>query len=53
MKLFRKLFETEFERNLPPHTRQWLSQRPLWYDIDLFYAAVVGCVVGILIGIIL
>lgn len=50
MKLFRKLFETEFERNLPPHTREWLYGRPLWHDSDLFIAVVLGFVVGIVIG---
>jgi len=48
-----KFFEPEWKRNLPEHTRIWLNNQPLWHDKDLFYAALVGCAVGIIIGLIL
>jgi len=36
--------------SLPAHTKAYLKNQPLWYDIDMFKAFVVGIFVGTLIG---
>jgi hypothetical protein len=35
----------------PAHVKQWMDQpKPLWYDSDMWKAGIVGCMVGILFG---
>ena len=36
--------------SLPEHTKQYLKTQPLWHDIDLAKAFVVGVLVGFFIG---
>jgi ElaB/YqjD/DUF883 family membrane-anchored ribosome-binding protein len=36
--------------SLSPSTQEYLKAQPLWHDVDMFKAAVVGAVVGFLIG---
>jgi hypothetical protein len=36
--------------SLPEHTKRYLQNQPVWYDIDLAKAAAFGFVVGLLFG---
>lgn len=41
---------TEWHDSLPEHTKEYLKTQPLWHDIDLAKAFVVGVLVGFFIG---
>jgi hypothetical protein len=36
--------------SLPAHTREYLKNQPLWHDIDLVKAGLVGFVIGLIFG---
>ncbi len=36
--------------SLPEHTKQYLDKQPVWHDRDIFKAAVVGFVIGLILG---
>ncbi len=36
--------------NLDPATQQYLDKQPVWHDRDIFKAAVVGFVIGLILG---
>lgn len=36
--------------NLPPHTKEYLKNQPVWYDSDLLKVLAIGIIVGILVG---
>jgi hypothetical protein len=36
--------------SLPQHTKEYLKKQPLWHDLDLFKAAVVGMIIGFILG---
>lgn len=38
----------------PEHIKRWMDEpRPLWYDRDLFKAAVTGFIIGLVLGLII
>jgi hypothetical protein len=39
--------------NLPEHTKQYLKSQPIWHDIDMWKAGILGAVVGFILGVIL
>jgi hypothetical protein len=41
---------TKWYDSLPEHTQEYLRNQPLWYDVDMFKAAMFGALVGFLIG---
>jgi F0F1-type ATP synthase assembly protein I len=32
--------------SLPSHTKDWLKNQPVWYDVDLFLAFIAGILLG-------
>jgi ElaB/YqjD/DUF883 family membrane-anchored ribosome-binding protein len=41
---------TNWYDSLPEHTKEYLKNQPLWHDIDLVKAGIVGLIVGFLLG---
>jgi F0F1-type ATP synthase assembly protein I len=41
---------SEWYDSLPQHTKELLKKQPLWHDRDLIKAAVVGAVIGFILG---
>jgi alpha-L-arabinofuranosidase len=41
---------TNWYDSLPEHTREYLKNQPLWHDIDLIKAGLVGFVIGLIFG---
>ena len=40
----------DWYESLDSHTKTYLDKQPLWHDSDLFKAAVIGFVLGIVLG---
>lgn len=40
----------EWYESLDPHTKAYLDKQPLWHDRDLAKAAVIGFVLGVILG---
>jgi len=36
--------------SLPVHTKEYLKRQPVWHDSDLIKAAIVGAVIGFILG---
>ena len=36
--------------SLPVHTKEWLKNQPVWYDIDLAKAFLVGIIIGLILS---
>jgi hypothetical protein len=36
--------------SLPAHTKKYLEKQPVWHDRDIFKAAVVGFIIGLILG---
>ena len=41
---------SQWYNDLPESTREYLKKQPLWHDSDLIKAAVVGAVIGFILG---
>jgi len=41
---------TNWYDSLPEHTREYLKNQPVWHDIDLVKAGLVGFVIGLIFG---
>jgi hypothetical protein len=39
--------------NLPSHTKTWLKNQPVWHDIDLAKAFLIGIIIGLIFGMVL
>ena len=48
----RSKYQDWYDR-LPESTREYLKAQPVWHDRDLFKAAVIGFVIGIVIGLLI
>ena len=50
------MFESELDKwydSLPEHTRIWIKKQPIWHDVDLFKAFLIGAFVGLIVGVII
>lgn len=43
---------SEWHDSLPENTKIWLKNQPLWHDIDLVKAFLVGAIVGLVLAVI-
>jgi hypothetical protein len=41
---------SEWYDTLPKHTKEHLKRQPLWHDRDLIKAAVIGAIIGFVLG---
>ena len=41
---------SEWYDSLPQHTKEYLKKQPVWYDSDLIKAALVGGLIGFILG---
>lgn len=41
---------SEWYDSLPQHTKEYLKKQPVWYDSDLIKAALVGALIGFILG---
>ncbi len=36
--------------SLPEHTKQYLKAQPVWHDSDMWRVGLLGCAIGLVIG---
>ena len=41
---------TAWYDSLPEHTKQYLKTQPVWHDRDMWKAGLLGCAIGLVIG---
>ena len=49
------MFKSKWDRwydSLPANTKVWLKNQPLWHDIDLAKAFLVGVIIGLVLAMI-
>lgn len=51
--MFKKTKWEEWHDNLSPSLKIYLKNQAVWHDSDMWTAGLVGCFVGILIGLVI
>jgi hypothetical protein len=50
VKLFNENKWDAWYASLSPSTKEYLKNQPIWHDSDMWKAGLLGCAIGVLIG---